>query len=55
MIFVDSSFWIAHAMARDGRHEDAMRLASRALAEPLTSSNLVVGETWTFIRRRAGY
>ena len=55
MIFVDSSFWIAETMARDGRHEDAVRLATAQASERVSTSNLVVGETWTFLRRRAGY
>ena len=54
MIFVDSSFWIPEAMARDGRHEEAVRLAVSQASERVTTSNLVVGETWTFLRRRAG-
>ena len=55
MIFVDSSFWIAEAMSRDGRHEEAVRLAASQASERVSTSNLVVGETWTFLRRRAGY
>jgi predicted nucleic acid-binding protein len=55
VIYVDSSFWIAEAMPRDGRYADAIRLASARGSEPATTSNLVVGETWTFLRRRTGY
>lgn len=45
MIFVDSSFWIALYNRRDGRHADGH----------LVTSNHVRGETWTFLRRRAGH
>jgi predicted nucleic acid-binding protein len=55
MIFVDSSFWIAEAMPRDRRHDDAARLARKHANAPLHTSNAVVGETWTFLRRRAGH
>lgn len=55
MIFVDTSFWIAEAMTCDGRHEEAVRLATSLASERVCTSNLVVGETWTFLRRRAGY
>jgi uncharacterized protein len=52
VIFVDSSFWIAQALQRDRRHVDAARLAERNAGELLVTSNLVRGETWTFLRRR---
>jgi uncharacterized protein len=55
VIFVDSSFWIAEAMPRDGRYPDAIRLADARAETRTTTSNLVVGETWTFLRRRTGY
>lgn len=55
MIFVDSSFWIAQAITRDGRHADAARLSDEFGDRPLGTTNLVVGETWTFLRRREGH
>ena len=55
MIFVDSSFWIAEAMPRDGRHTAAAALARALSAERSITSNLIVGETWTFLRRRVGH
>jgi len=52
--FVDSSFWVALRFRRDERHPAATELwgASRG---PLVTTNHVVGETWTFLRRRIGY
>lgn len=55
MIFVDSSFWIARFLPRDGRHGDAARLDRQTKERPLLTSSLVLGETWTFLRRRAGH
>jgi len=55
VIFVDSSFWIAQAVPRNGLHDAAMRLAASLSAERLVTSNLILGETWTFLRRRIGH
>lgn len=55
MIFVDSSFWIAEALPRDGHHSAAAALARCHAVENLTTSNLILGETWTYFRRRSGY
>ncbi|TMB88485.1 MAG: PIN domain-containing protein [Chloroflexi bacterium] len=54
MKFVDTSFWYALADGRDSRHDLArrLRLAERGA---LLTSNYVVGETWTLLRRRAGH
>lgn len=52
MIFVDSSFWIAQALSRDGHHVEARRLAETHASAPLATSNLVRSETWTYLRRR---
>jgi predicted nucleic acid-binding protein len=52
VIFVDSSFWIALSDELDGRHDEAtalLRLQDRA---QLVTTNHVLGETWTFLRRR---
>ena len=53
MIFVDSSFWIAFYNQRDGRQPEALELL-RQTREELVTTNQVRGETWTFLRRRAG-
>lgn len=54
MRFVDTSFWVALRFARDHRHPDARRLWE-AGPGPLLTSDLVLGETWTFLARRAGH
>ena len=55
MIFADTSFWIAWSSPEDGHHEAAdLALASRSLSR-LVVSNHVLGETWTFLRRRGGH
>ncbi len=55
MIFVDTSFWVAVNLQRDPRHDDAVRLLRAHASERLVTSNHVLGETWTFLRRRAGH
>jgi predicted nucleic acid-binding protein len=55
VIFVDSSFWIATRMTRDSHHLEAAELLGRNEGTPLTTSNHVIGETWTFLRRRVGH
>jgi predicted nucleic acid-binding protein len=52
--FVDTSFWIAYRYRRDDHHGDAVALWSDR-SHPLASSDLVIGETWTFLRRKAGH
>ena len=55
MVFVDSSFWIAATYRRDQRHQEAIRLFEQWSNQELITSNHVVGETWTFLRRRADH
>jgi uncharacterized protein len=55
VIFVDSSFWIAGAVPRDAHHREATALLSSASDAPLITSTHVRGETWTFLRRKAGH
>lgn len=55
MIFVDTSFWVALRNRRDSRHQEASALLSAHHASPLVTTNHVRGETWTFLRRRAGH
>lgn len=54
MRFVDSSFWVALLSPRDEHHEVAAAIWQRDPGA-LLSTNLVVGETWTFLRRRRGH
>ena len=51
MRFVDTSFWIALLSGRDRHHAAACALATSGPG-PLLTTNHVVGETWTFVRRR---
>jgi predicted nucleic acid-binding protein len=52
--FVDSSFWIAFTLSRDAHHAAALELWSRERTA-LVTTNHVIGETWTFLRRRDGH
>lgn len=54
MRFVDTSFWVGLQVARDHRHAEAVLLWQQNQG-PLRTSNLVLGETWTWLRRRAGH
>jgi predicted nucleic acid-binding protein len=54
MRFVDTSFWVAFRFLRDAHHAESIELwADRS--RRLVTTNLVIGETWTFLRRRAGH
>ncbi len=53
MRFVDTSFWIALRLKRDSHHEDARRLWGPR--PPLLTTNHVIGEAWSFLRRRDGH
>lgn len=55
MIFVDTSFWVALRNRRDDHHAEARNLLRSNASIPLISTNHVRGETWTFLRRRAGH
>lgn len=55
MIFVDTSYWVALRNRRDHNHETALTLLRLHGNEALVTSNHVRGETWTFLRRRAGH
>lgn len=55
MIFVDTSFWVALRNRRDDHHAAARALLQANASVPLISTNHVRGETWTFLRRRAGH
>jgi predicted nucleic acid-binding protein len=55
VIFVDTSFWVALRNLRDPRHGEARALLERFANAGLVTSNQVRGETWTYLRRRAGH
>ena len=54
MRFVDTSFWVGLQAVRDHRHRHAVRIW-QGDRRPVRTSNLVVGETWTWLRDRAGH
>jgi predicted nucleic acid-binding protein len=55
VIFVDTSFWVALRIPRDGRHGEATSLLRSVGEMHLVTSNHVRGETWTFLQKRAGH
>ena len=56
MKFADTSWWVALVLPADPRHRDASRtLAVVPAGEQVLTTNLVAGETWTFLRRKAGH
>jgi predicted nucleic acid-binding protein len=54
MRFVDTSFWVAFQFARDAHHEEA-RALWQDRSQTFLTTNHVLGETWTFLRRRLGH
>jgi uncharacterized protein len=51
--FADTGWWVAWALPGDGRHADALAmLNSLGKSEQILTTNLVAGETWTFLRRK---
>jgi predicted nucleic acid-binding protein len=52
--FVDTSFWVALQFGRDAHHPEAAALWTDR-APGLLTSNHVLGESWTFLRRRLGH
>lgn len=55
MTFVDTSFWVAFLNRTDARHEAAVAALRAHVEAGLVTTNHVRGETWTFLRRRAGH
>ena len=56
MKFADTSWWLAWALPGDARHGPALdALGALAPSEQVVTTNLVVGETWTFLRRKDGH
>ena len=54
MKFVDTSFWVAQQFQRDAHHPEARELWGDRSTR-LVTTNHVIGETWTFLRRRLGH
>jgi predicted nucleic acid-binding protein len=55
VIFVDTPYWLALQIQGDPHHRDAVALLATHAAAPMVTTNHVRGETWTFLRRRAGH
>jgi uncharacterized protein len=55
VIFVDTSFWVAVRNRRDTHHVEAETLLRGLADQQLITSNHVRGETWTYLRRKAGH
>lgn len=53
MVFVDTSFWYALRIVRDARHGEARELLAAVADRTLVTTNLVLGELWTLLVRRA--
>jgi len=52
--FADTSFWVALQVPRDAHHGEARQIWSRNPGVVLVT-NHVLGEGWTYLRRRAGH
>ncbi len=53
MKFADTGWWVAWVFPGDGRHQEALAmLNSLGPNEQVLSTNMVIGETWTFLRRK---
>jgi uncharacterized protein len=51
--FADTGWWVAWALPGDARHDDALDMLSvLGQSEQILTTNLVAGETWTFLRRK---
>lgn len=53
MKFADTSWWTAWALPSDARHGNALgMLGQLGRSEQILTTDLVAGETWTFLRRK---
>lgn len=53
MKFADTGWWVAWALPGDARHADALAmLGTLGRSEQILTTNLIAGETWTFLRRK---
>jgi predicted nucleic acid-binding protein len=51
--FADTGWWVAWALPGDARHAQALGMLERlGRSEQILTTNLVAGETWTFLRRK---
>ncbi len=54
MRLVDTSYWVAVLLSRDQHHQEAKALWRNDMGALLVT-NHILGEAWTFLRRRAGH
>ena len=54
MKFVDTSFWFALQDRDDRRHPEARAIVGAGIGRTVTTA-MVLGETWTLLRRRMGH
>ncbi|MEK7424953.1 MAG: PIN domain-containing protein [Actinomycetota bacterium] len=52
---MDASFWIGRALPRDSRYQTARAMEDIVRREQLVTTELVLGEVWTILRRRLGH
>ncbi len=52
MIFADTSFLVAAMDERDSRHRAAVALLRKVGSQRIVATNLIRGETWTWLRYR---
>jgi predicted nucleic acid-binding protein len=51
--FADTSWWVAWSLPGDARHQDAIAVLTRlGRGEQVLTTNHIVCETWTFLRRK---
>ena len=56
MKLADTSWWVAWSLPGDGRHGEALALLDHLGSnEQVLTTNLIIGETWTFLRRKDGH
>ncbi|MGH8949211.1 MAG: type II toxin-antitoxin system VapC family toxin [Acidimicrobiia bacterium] len=56
MKFADTSWWVAWTMPRAGRHDEAVQMRQNlGPNEQVLTTNLVLGESWNFVCRRANH
>ncbi len=55
LIFVDTSAWIMLINKTETDHKTAVQIYSKISKATFVVSNLIVGETYTWLRQKAGY
>lgn len=56
MKFADTSWWVAWSLPGDRRHAEALAVLRHVgRSERILTTNAIVGETWTFLRRKDGH